>query len=59
MSEPYRDLSPFFREVWVVRHSSLAQRARLDGAAFSLFAQMVDMLRLPRFVAWLVRATSP
>ena len=55
----YRDLSPFFREVWVVRNSSLAQRARLDGAVFSLFAQMVDMLRLPRLVAWLVRAASP
>lgn len=48
-----RDLSPFFREVWIVRNSIRGDRARLGGAMFSLYAVIVDALHLPRFVEWL------
>ena len=49
------DLSEYFVMSRAARNSYEAVNARARGAAFSLYAALVDALRLPQFLEWLDR----
>jgi hypothetical protein len=50
---PYRDVSEFFYMADVAKGSTAAAFARLHSATFSLYAAVVDTLRLPQLWTWL------
>ena len=49
----YRDLSPYFEYSRVARSSRAADVARLQGAAFRLYAAWMDVWQIDVLFAWL------
>ena len=49
----YQDLSPYFDYSRDARHSLAFALARFNGELFSIYAVIVDWMRMPQTVAWL------
>ena len=49
----YRDLSPYFEHSRVARNSRAYDVARLQGAAFRLYAAWMDVWQIDVLFAWL------